>query len=55
MDKQNFAFLCYGMIAAWTVLMIYVLALATRERRIRQQMDDLRRLVEKDAPSTIKR
>ena len=55
MDKQNFAFLCYGLIAAWAILMVYVLALATREKRIRQQMDDLRRLVEKDAPNAIKR
>ena len=44
--ERNFVFLCYGLIAAWTVIFIYVVSLALRERNLRQELDRVKKLVE---------
>jgi CcmD family protein len=46
MDERNFTYMFYGFAAAWAVLALYVLTLVTREKRIRGQMDSLRRMIE---------
>jgi hypothetical protein len=47
-DNQNFRYMFYGFLAAWLVLVIYVISLVARERGLRKQMDDLRRMVESE-------
>ena len=47
-DNRNFRYMFYGFIAAWLVLVIYVVSLVARERGLRKQMDDLRRMVESE-------
>ena len=34
MDTRNFTFMFYGFLAAWLILVVYVLSLASRERKI---------------------
>ncbi len=47
-DNRNFRYMFYGFLAAWMVLVIYVISLVARERGLRKQMDDLRRMVESE-------
>ncbi len=47
-DNRNFRYMFYGFLAAWMVLVIYVLSLAARERGLRKQMSDLRSMVESE-------
>jgi CcmD family protein len=46
MDTRNFAFLCYGLVAAWLILCAYVVTLAARERKLKRELERLRLLVE---------
>jgi hypothetical protein len=43
---RNFQFLAYGLIAAWTILVIYMLTLVARERSLRDQVESLRRMLD---------
>lgn len=43
---RNFRFLFYGLAAAWGVLCVYVAWLVARERRLKRQLESLRRMVE---------
>ncbi len=43
---RNFEYLAYGLISCWLILIAYVLTLVSRERRIRQQMESLQRMLE---------
>jgi CcmD family protein len=43
---RNFEYLAYGLIAIWTILVIYVLTLAGRQRSLNAQVERLRRMVE---------
>jgi CcmD family protein len=36
----------YGFAAAWTVLVIYVITLVSREKKIHEEMSRLKRLIE---------
>ena len=36
----------YGFAAAWVLVVIYLIALAARERQLRSEMDRLRRMIE---------
>jgi CcmD family protein len=46
MDERNFTYMFYGFAAAWVILALYVLTLVMRERSLRSQMDNLKRMVE---------
>jgi CcmD family protein len=46
MDQRNFTFLFYGFAAAWAIIAVYLLLLVTRERRIRTQIESLKRMLE---------
>jgi len=39
----------YGVFAAWLIMMIYVLLLNRRERQLRRELDQVRRMVEDSA------
>jgi hypothetical protein len=47
-ENRNFRYMFYGFVAAWLILVIYVLSLVARERGFRKQIDDLKRMVESE-------
>jgi CcmD family protein len=47
-EDRNFRYMFYGFLAAWLVLVIYVISLASRERGLRRQIEGLRRMVESE-------
>lgn len=47
-DNRNFRYMFYGFLAAWLVLVIYVISLVAREHGLRKQIDDLKRMVESE-------
>ena len=46
MDTRNFTFMFYGFTAAWAILVVYVLMIVARERRLRRELDGLKKLLE---------
>ncbi|MGO4879233.1 MAG: hypothetical protein ACLP59_00245 [Bryobacteraceae bacterium] len=46
MDTRNFTFMFYGFLAAWLILVIYVLSLVSRERKITEQLKGLRGMLD---------
>jgi CcmD family protein len=46
MDTRNFTYLCYGLVAAWLILCVYVISLGARERKLQRELERLRLLVE---------
>jgi CcmD family protein len=46
MDARNFTYMFYGFTAAWVIIVIYVITLVAREKRIRQQVDQLKRMLD---------
>jgi CcmD family protein len=46
MDERNFTYMFYGFAAVWLCLVVYLVSLAAREKRIRQQLDGLKKLME---------
>jgi hypothetical protein len=46
MDIRNVTYMFYGLATAWLVLCFYVLMLVGREKSLRRQMDNLKRMVE---------
>jgi CcmD family protein len=46
MDTRNFTFMFYGFLAAWLILVVYVLSLVARERKIIEQIKLLKGLLD---------
>jgi CcmD family protein len=46
MDTRNFTYMFYGFTAAWAILVIYVLMLVGRERKLKQDLNGLKNLLE---------
>jgi len=46
MDERNITFMFYGLSVAWGLLCLYVISLAARERNLRRQLENLRKMVE---------
>jgi CcmD family protein len=46
MDARNFTFMFYGFTAAWAILVVYVLMLVARERKLREELNGLKKLLE---------
>ena len=44
--QRNFQGLIWGFIAAWVILIGYIVMLTVRERKIRREMDRLKSMVE---------
>jgi len=51
---QNYTFMFYGFTAAWLVVIIYVISIALRERKLRDELASVKRMVE-DRESEPKR
>jgi len=51
-EARNFRYMFYGFGAAWTLVVIYVVMLALRERRLRRELDRVRQMVE-SAPKKL--
>jgi CcmD family protein len=47
MNPREFQFVFAGFCAAWIIVVIYVLTLTLRNRRLRQELDRVRKMVEK--------
>ena len=47
MDPRDFQFTFYGLMIVWLIITVYVISLAMRERRLKQELDRVRRMVEK--------
>jgi len=55
MDARNFTYMFFGFLAAWLIVMIYVITLASRNARLKKELDDVRNLVTAARPdATIK-
>jgi CcmD family protein len=46
MDPRNFLYMFYGFLAAWLILIVYVVSMATRERKINRDIEVLRRMID---------
>lgn len=44
--STNVQYMWYGVLAAWLIVLVYVLLLALRERRLKAELDRVRRMVE---------
>lgn len=47
MDPREFQFVFYGMLTVWLVITVYVISLAVRERKLKAELERVRRMVEK--------
>ncbi len=45
-EVRNFEFMFYGFLAAWLIVMLYVVSIAARERKLRREIDRVKRLLE---------
>jgi CcmD family protein len=46
MDNREFQFVMLGFMAAWIIVVVYVITIAVRERKLRHELDRVRRMVE---------
>jgi CcmD family protein len=44
--QRNYEYLSYGLTAAWIILVVYVLMMASRERKLKREIADLRAMLE---------
>ena len=44
--QHDYQFLSYGLTAAWVILIVYVLMMAGRQRKLRQEIAHLRAMLE---------
>ncbi len=54
MDIRNFTYMFYGFLAAWLILVVYVLMLVSRERNIQKQLNSLKAMMEDRKPEDRK-
>jgi len=45
MDR-NFEYMFYGFLAAWLIIVVYVVFLAMREANLKRELDRVRKMVE---------
>ncbi len=46
MSSQNFTFMFYGFTVAWLIIIGYVISIALREKKLRQELDRVKRMIE---------
>jgi len=51
MTSENFTFMFYGFAAAWLIIIGYVISIALREKRLRRELDRVKRMVEETEQS----
>jgi CcmD family protein len=49
MDARNFTFMFYGFLAAWLIVLLYVICLARRGARLKKELEDVKQLVASNA------
>jgi CcmD family protein len=47
MDSRNFTFMFYGFLAAWLILVGYVVSLVARDRKLRRELDSVKNMIER--------
>jgi len=45
MDARNFTFMFYGFLAAWLIVLLYVISLARRGARLKKELENVRQLL----------
>ncbi len=45
MDSRNSLFMFYGFLAAWVIVLLYVISLARRGGRLKKELDDVKQLM----------
>ena len=48
MDPREFQFTFYGLLIVWLCVAVYALTLALRERKLRDELNRVRRMVEEN-------
>ncbi len=48
MSPQNYTFMFYGFTVAWLIIIVYVISIALREKKLRQELDRVKHMVEED-------
>ena len=51
MDARNFTYMFYGFLAAWLIVLLYVISLARRGARLRKELEDVKRLLSSSGES----
>ena len=46
MNPQNYTFLFLGFTVAWLIIIVYVISIALREKKLREELDRVKRMVE---------
>jgi len=44
--QHNYQFLSYGLVAAWLILVVYVLMMVSRQNKLKKQISDLKAMLE---------
>ncbi len=44
MDERNYNYMFYGFLAAWLIVIVYVISLARRGSRLKKELDDVKAL-----------
>ena len=50
MDARNFTFMFYGFLAAWLIVLLYVISLARRNARLKKELEDVKNLISSTQP-----
>jgi CcmD family protein len=45
-ESRFLTYLFYGFLAAWLIVLAYVISIAMRERRLRTELDRVKRMIE---------
>lgn len=45
MELRNLTFMFYGFLAAWLIVLVYVITLARRNARLKKELEDVKNLV----------
>ena len=45
MDARNFTFMFYGFLAAWLIVLLYVVTLARRGARLKKELEQLKQMI----------
>jgi CcmD family protein len=53
MDARNFTFMFYGFLAAWLIVLLYVVSLARRGARLRKELEDVKQLISSEPESRV--
>jgi CcmD family protein len=45
-EPRNIAFMFYGLLTAWLIVALYVVSLARRGKRLKKELDDVKKLMQ---------